>query len=163
MGALLGQLTGAASSQPAASSQSGDPLSALLGQLMGGSEPQPSGASASGEDLLGALLGQSTSSEQPKPSSAPQAGGDMLTTLLGGLTGGQSSGSGSGGGLDLGDLLNAASSFIQAKQQGGSATQALVQAFMAASGMGNSADRTQSTTLVVSSFLKSLAASRKSQ
>jgi hypothetical protein len=52
--------------------------------------------------------------------------------------------------------------FMQAKQQGGSTAQALIQAFMSASGMGNSVHRTQSTALVVNSFLKALASSQKS-
>lgn len=86
----------------------------------------------------------------------------MLSTLLGGLTGSQSGSSGSGGGLDLGDLVNAGMSYMQAKQQGGSTAQALIQAFMSASGMGKSADRTQSTQLVVNSFLQALASSKKS-
>jgi hypothetical protein len=51
---------------------------------------------------------------------------------------------------------------MQAKQQGGSTAQALIQAFMSASGMGKSADRTQSTQLVVNSFLQALASSKKS-
>jgi len=162
MGALLGQLTGGAQSQPSgASGAGGDMLGTLLGQLASGEQSQPSGAAGSGSDMLGALLGQVTGGEQPKPSATPQAGGDMLSTLLGGLTENQPSGSSSGDRLDLGDLLNAGMSYMQAKQQGGSTAQALIQAFMAASSMGNSADRTQSTSLVVNSFLQTLATSQK--
>jgi len=164
MGALLGQLTGGAQPQSAgASTSSGDILGTLLGQLTGGEQAQSSGASESGGDMLGALLGQVTGGEQPKPAGTPQAGGDMLSSLLGGLTGGQPSSSSSGGGIDLGDLFNAGMSYMQAKQQGGSTAQALIQAFMSASGMGNSADRTQSTSLVVNSFLQALATSGKSR
>jgi hypothetical protein len=46
--------------------------------------------------------------------------------------------------------------FMQAKQSGGSNVQALVQAFMAGSGMGNTTHREQSTQLVVNSFLQAL-------
>jgi hypothetical protein len=53
-------------------------------------------------------------------------------------------------------------SYMQAKQQGGSTAQALIQAFMSASGMGKSADRTHSTQLGVNSFLQALASSKKS-
>lgn len=75
-----------------------------------------------------------------------------------GLTGGvsNSSGASSSSGLDLGDLVNAGMSYMQAKQSGSSTAQALIQAFMSASGMGNSARRTQSTALVVNSFLQAL-------
>jgi hypothetical protein len=51
---------------------------------------------------------------------------------------------------------------MQAKQQGGSTAQALIQAFMTASGMGSSTHRTQSTQLVINSFLQALGSSRKS-
>ena len=85
------------------------------------------------------------------------AGGDLLGALLGGAMGGnQSSGSGLSDGLDLGDLVTAGMAYFKAKQSGGSTMQALVQAFMAVSGMGSSRERTQSTSLVVSSFLEAL-------
>jgi hypothetical protein len=104
-----------------------------------------------------------TGGEQPESTSTSQQGGDILSTLLGGLTGNQPSSSGSTGGLDLGDLVDAGMSFMQVKQQGGSTAQALIQAFMSASGMGKSADRTQSTQPVVNSFLQALASSQKSR
>ena len=162
MGALLGQLMGEAQAQPpGASTSSDDMLGSLMGQLTGSEQSQSSVSTGSGGDMLEALLGQVTGGEQPKPSATSQASGDMLSSLLGGLTGSHTSSSGSGGGLDLGDLLNAGMSFMQAKQQGGSTAQALIQAFMSASGMGNSADRTQSTSLVINSFLQALASSGK--
>ena len=162
LGTLLGQMTGGGQSQPSESSGSGgDLLGSLLGQVTGGAQSQPSGSSGSGGDLLGSLLGQVTGGEQPKPTASPQQGGDALSTLLGGLTGSQSSSSGSGSGLDLGDLVNAGMSFMQAKQQGGSTAQALIQAFMGANGMGNRTERTHSTQLVVNSFLQALASSQK--
>ncbi len=162
MGALLDQLMGEAHAQPSgASTSSDDMLGSLMGQLTGSEQSQSSGSTGSGGDMLEALLGQVTGGEQPKPSVTSQASGDMLSSLLGGLAGSQTSSSGSGGGLDLGDLLNAGMSFMQAKQQGGSTAQALIQAFMSASGMGNSTDRTQSTSLVINSFLQALASSGK--
>ena len=156
---LLGTLIGGGQ---ASQDSGGDLLGTLLGQMTGGGQSQPSESSGSGGDLLGSLLGQVTGGEQPKPTASPQQGGDALSTLLGGLTGSQSSSSGSGSGLDLGDLVNAGMSFMQAKQQGGSTAQALIQAFMGASGMGNRTERTHSTQLVVNSFLQALASSQKS-
>jgi hypothetical protein len=158
-------ISGGQSSQQAPQSSGGDMLGTLLGQLTGGAQSQPSGTPQAGGDmlstLLGGLAGGAQPQSQPQPSGAAQPGGDMLSTLLGGLTGGGNTSTGSGSGLDLGDLLNAGMSYMQAKQSGGSTAEALVQAFTAASGMGNSAHRTQSTSLVVNSFLQALAASRK--
>jgi hypothetical protein len=164
LGTLLGQMTGGGQSQSSGSSGSnGDLLGTLLGQETGSSPSQTTESSGSSGDLLGTLLGQTTGAEGVSPTATSQQGGDVLSTLLGGLTGSQSSSSGSGGGLDLGDLVNAGVSFMQAKQQGGSTAQALIQAFMTASGMGNSTHRTQSTGLVINSFLQALGASQKSE
>ena len=147
---------------PAATQQTGgggDMLGALLGGLTGGGETSQSG-SAAGGDMLSALLGGMTGGGETQQQSGSAAGGDMLSTLLGGLTGGGSSGAGLQDGLDLGDLLNVGMSYMQFKQQGSSNIDALVKAFMQMSGMGKSADRTQSTELVVSSFLQALGAGR---
>ncbi len=81
----------------------------------------------------------------------------MLGSLLGGLAGGQTPGAGAQpSGLDAGDLLQAGMAFLQAKQGGQGNMQALVGAFMAGSGMGNTTHRTQSTQLVVNTFLQAL-------
>jgi len=129
----------------------------LLQTLIGSSQPpQPAAPQNTGGDMLGALLGGLTggqTSEQPSGS----AGGDMLGALLGGLTGSNNTPSqGLQDGLDAGDLLNAGMAFLSAKQSGGNNMQALSQAFMAGSGMGNAAHRAQSTQIVVNSFLKGL-------
>jgi len=175
LGALLGGMTGGqAQSQPA--SQGG--MDDLLGALMGGGQSQSQPASQGGaDDMLGALLGGMGGGQQGP---AQGGSGDLLGTLLGGMGGGQSQGPAQGGagdllgallgggqtqapaqgggqsGLDLGDLLNAAMAFMQAKQSGGNTMTALVQAFMAASGMGRSAERQQSTQIVINSFLQAL-------
>lgn len=131
-----------------------DLLQTLIG---GGQAPAQSAqaqAPAQGGDLLGALLGGMTGGQaQAQPASQ---GGmeDLLGALMGG--GGQTAAQGGQSGLDLGDLLNGAMAFMQAKQSGGNTMTALVQAFMAASGMGNSAGRQQSTQIVVNSFLQAL-------
>ncbi|MFZ0532712.1 MAG: DAK2 domain-containing protein [Anaerolineales bacterium] len=154
---------GGQTSQQTPQSAGGDILGALLGQMTGEAQSQPSGAAQPGGDMLTTLLGGLAGGTQTQQPQTAQPSGDMLSNLLGGLSGGQSSSSSSGGGLDLGDLVNAGMSYMQAKQQGGSTAQALIQAFMAASGMGNSPRRTQSTGLVVNSFLQALATSAKSR
>ena len=154
LGSLLGGMAGG-SEGPGASSGSADLLGSLLGGMMGGSE-QPS-APSGGSDLLGSLLGGMMGGSEGQ-SSVPAPSGDLLGSLLGGLSGSSGSSGGLQDGLDLGDLLNVGMAFMQYKQQGKSTLEALVAAFMAMSGMGKSKDRTQSTQLVVSSFLKALGA-----
>ena len=166
LSSLLGGLGGGTETQSAQESPAagGDMLSALLGGLGGGAGTQaPQQAPAAGGDMLGSLLGGLLGGAEPQTqqSSASQ-GGDLLGSLLGGLAGGSGSGSGLQDGLDLGDLLTVGMAYMQAKQQGKSTLEALVQAFMRVSGMGGSKDRTQSTQLVVSSFLQALGAAGKS-
>jgi DAK2 domain len=160
---LLG--SGQAQQQQSAQAGGGDILGSLLGGLAGGGPTQQAKEQAqpAGGDLLGSLLEELTGggSTQPQQQSSQPAGGDVLGSLLGGLTGaGQSQSNMNSGtansGLDVGDLLNAGMAFMQAKQSGGSTASALIQAFVAGSGMGNSNHRTQSTQLVASSFLQAL-------
>ena len=106
--------------------------------------------------MLSSLLGGLAGGEAPAQGAAPAGGADMLGSLLGGLAGGQATGAGAQSGLDAGDLLAAGMAFLQAKQGGQGNVQALVQAFMAGSGMGNTTHRTQSTQLVVNTFLQAL-------
>lgn len=134
----------------------------LLQTLIGGQQPaaQSSVSSDPLGGLLGGLMGGQTSSPQPSSS-------DPLGGLLGGLMGGSGapSGGGSSGlqdGIGMDDLLTAGMAFFQAKQSGKDNMQALVQAFMAASGMGGSVHRNQSTQLVVQSFLQAISAGKGS-
>ena len=154
---------GQAAPQSAQATPSRDMLSSLLGGLMGGStEPQAQQSSpAQGGGLPGGLLGGLTGgSESQNQQEEATPGGGLLGSILGGMTSAPESGSGSGlqDGLDLGDLVALGMAFMQQKQLGKNTLEALVQAFMQMSGMGNSKDRTQSTELVVSSFLQSLLA-----
>ncbi|TLN17437.1 dihydroxyacetone kinase subunit L [bacterium] len=168
---LLQTLIGASGAQSQAPTQGGgnDMLGALLGGMAGGQGTTQGGqASAQGgmEDLLGALLGggQSTAQGgqgQSQPAASQGGAGDLLGALLGG---GQSQAPAQGGGqsgLDLQDLLSGAMAFMQAKQSGGNTMTALVQGFMAASGMGSTADRQQSTQIVVNAFLQALSQGAK--
>jgi hypothetical protein len=132
----------------------------LLQTLIGGGQSTSQGSQAGG-DILGTLLGQMAGGAQSQSSGSAQSGEDLLSSLLGGLTGGQTTSSGSSDGLDIGDLLNAGLNYMQAKQSGESTAQALVQAFMSASGMGNSTHRSESTSLVINSFLQALAKATK--
>lgn len=163
---LQTMIGGGQASQAAVQPASGDLLGSLLGGLAGGQPQAQQAQSGGGEDLLGALLGglAGGGGGQTQPQQTGQAGGDMLGELLGGLAGGNTPGNtGSGAannGLDMGDLLNAGMAFMQAKQSGQSNVQAAMQAFMAGSGMGGSVHRTQSTQLVVSSFLNALGAGK---
>ncbi|GAP16535.1 DAK2 domain-containing protein [Levilinea saccharolytica] len=160
--------TPAPAPQPQAPAAGGDDmLGQLLGGLMGGQTaqaPQPQAPAAGGDELLGQLLGglmggQTAQAPQPQ---APAAGGaDMLGALLGGLTGSSGTQSNAQDGLDMGDLLNAGMAYMAAKQQGGSNAQALLQAFLAGSGMGTAPHRQQSTQLVIGSFLQALSGMAK--
>ena len=162
LGGLMGGQTAQAPQPQAPAADGGDMLGQLLGGLMGGQTaqaPQPQAPAAGGDELLGQLLGglmggQTAQTPQPQ---APAAGGaDMLGQLLGGLTGSSGTQSNAQDGLDMGDLLNAGMAYMAAKQQGGSNAQALLQAFLAGSGMGTAPHRQQSTQLVIGSFLQAL-------
>jgi len=117
----------------------------LLGSLLGGSQTSSPQSSGMG-DLLGSLLGGGQSTPQ-QGSQQTAAGGDLFGSLLGGLTGSsqQQSGGGLSDGLDMGDLVTAGMAYFQAKQQGKTNMNSLIEAFVAASGMGSSAHRQQST------------------
>ncbi|HEY3310463.1 MAG TPA: DAK2 domain-containing protein [Anaerolineales bacterium] len=159
---LMGAMGNANQNQAPQAPQTGgdDLLGALLGGLAGGQTPQQPDQQSDGGELLGGLLG-GLAGGQPAPQAQGQQGsGDLIGSLLGGLAGGNTGNSTANNGLDMGDLLTAGMTFMQAKQSGQSNLQAGIQAFMAASGMGNSAHRSQSTQLVVSSFLKALGVAR---
>ena len=159
---LLGGMMGSSQSQESSPAQGGDLLSGLLGGMMGSSQSQES-TPAQGGDLLSSLLGGMMGGSEPQTQQAGAAqGGGLLGSLLGGLSGATGSGSGAGlqDGLDIGDLLSVGMAFMQYKQQGKNTLEALVAAFMQMSGMGGSKDRTQSTELVVSSFLQALGSAK---
>lgn len=139
----------------------------LLQTLIGGQSSAQSQAPTQGGagDMLGALLGGMAGEQSTAQGSQASAQGGM-EDLLGALLGGESSAtagnsSGQQNGFDLGDLVTGAMAFMQAKQSGGGTMQSLVQAFMAASGMGSSADRQQSTQIVINSFLQALGSTGK--
>jgi len=105
--------------------------------------------------LLQTLIGSQAGQLAGSRGQAAGGGGDMLGALLGGLTGGESSG-GKQDGIKLENLIAGGLAYLQAKQSGKGNLEALVQACVAGSGMGSAAHRTQSTQLVVQSFLQAL-------
>jgi hypothetical protein len=160
---LLGSLLGGQAAGGVQAGASGDLLGSLLGGLAGGQGTAPQSSGAAG-DLLGSLLGGLAGGQGTAPQSSG-ASGDLLGSLLGGLSGGgqaagsqgaSSQGAPSQGGLDLGDLLNAGAAFMGSQQQGDSAMQSIVKAFVAATQAGQSAHRAQSGELVVNSIVQEL-------
>jgi len=129
-----------------------DLLGSLLGGMNGTSQQQePSAASG---DLLGSLLGKLAGGSMAPADQ--DAGADLLGSLLGGLTG-KSSGKKQSGKIDVATLLKAGMSYMSAKQSGSTGLEALLQAIMAGSRVGNQGYRAQSGTLVASSLLQTLA------
>jgi hypothetical protein len=116
----------------------------LIQSLLGGGQ-QP--AQQAGGDLLGALLGGGQSTEQA---------GDLLGALLGGGQPAQSTQSGEQDGLDLGDLLNAGMSFMNARQQGQSNMQAALTALLSAGPIAQKPHRQQSGQLVANALLQAI-------
>ena len=120
----------------------------LVQSLLGGEQSAPQ----SGGDILGSLLGGGQSTSQ---------GADLLGSLLGG---GQPASQGSGqqdNGLDLGDLLNAGMTFMNAKQQGQDNLQAGLSALLAAGPMGQKPHRQQSGQVVANALLQAVAGMAK--
>ena len=93
----------------------------------------------------------------PLRGQAPEASnesGDVLGSLLSGLTGGSQA---DDSGLDAGDLLNAGLAFFQSKQRGESNLEAILDAVVSGSSMGQVPHRAQSSKLVMDSLVKMLA------
>jgi hypothetical protein len=126
-----------------------------MGGMAGGSGSSQGSSAPDAGDLLGALMGGMAGGSDSGQSSSASGAGDLLGALMGGVAGGGSSGSQQQG-LNLQNLLAAGMAYLQAKQSGKDTLQALIQAFVAGSNMGKDPYRTQSTQLVVQSFLQAL-------
>ncbi len=96
--------------------------------------------------LIQALLGGGAS--------AADSGGDILGSLLSGLGGGQQTASDKG--LDAGDLLSAGMAFLQARQEGGSGVEGLIQAIVSGGALGSSSHRSTSGQLIGNTLMKLL-------
>lgn len=86
--------------------------------------------------------------------SAPSQGGDLLGALLGGQQSTQQGGGSKKEGLDLGDLVNAGLTFMNAKQQGQDNMQAALTALMSAGPMAQKPYRQQSGQVVANALLQ---------
>jgi hypothetical protein len=100
--------------------------------------------------LLQTLLGAG----QPPATQEPTGSGDLFGSLLTGLVGGGETAE--GGGLDAADLLTAGMTFLQSKQGGDSDVEALVDAFVSTSAMGQSPHRSQSGAVVANTIMQVL-------
>lgn len=129
----------------------------LIQGLLGGAQGPQQPAQQQGGDLLGALLGGGGQGQ------ASQGGaGDLLGALLGGGQGQPVQGAAQGQeGLDLGDLINAGMTFMNAKQQGQSTLEAGLAALMAAGPMGQKPHRQQSGQLVANTLLQAISGMAK--
>ncbi len=101
--------------------------------------------------LLQSLLGGGVAPQQTQSAD----GGDLLGSLLGGLAGGRDVRADDAG-LDIGDLLNAGMAFVNAKQQGSSNMEAAIGALVAASPLGESDHRKQSSSVVANTVMQVL-------
>lgn len=130
----------------------------LIQGLLGGAQQQPQQpAQQQGGDLLGALLGGSGQGQ-----TSQGGAGDLLGALLGGGQAPSSQGTAQGQeGLDLGDLINAGMTFMNAKQQGQSTLEAGLAALMAAGPMGQKPHRQQSGQLVANALLQAVSGMAK--
>jgi hypothetical protein len=102
------------------------------------------------------LAGGQTQAPASQPTSA---GADMLGQLLGAATGQPVANDPNK--LDMGDLLNAGMSFLQAKQSGQDNVQAAVGALMSASPLGQQPHRQQSGEVVATALLQAISAFAK--
>jgi hypothetical protein len=162
LGSLLGSAMSSPSQQQSESHPSGD-MGDLLGSLLGGSMVPPQSSSGDQQtgglsDLLGSLLGGGAL-PQPAPSQTAQPqSSDMIGNLLGSLLGGTSgsSGSQSGVGLNLSTLLAMGMAYLQAKQQGSSPIQAILNVLMSGSQMNDTAYHSQSGNLVAGTLINTI-------
>jgi len=104
--------------------------------------------------LIQALMG-STQQVATSPTKPVETGGGLLGSLLGSLGGGQTGGQADDqNGLDIGDLLNVGAAFMNSKQKGGSNTEALINAVLSSSPLGQSSHRSQSGSLVANTIMQ---------
>jgi hypothetical protein len=121
----------------------------LIQTLLGGAGAQGSaGTTAAQPDMLGSLLSGLGASGAQDSAGTPAASPDMLGSLLSGP--GASGAQGSAGaqpGLDIGSLLSAGMSYMNAKQRGETDGAALMGALTSATSGGNTPYRAKSVPL----------------
>jgi hypothetical protein len=127
----------------------------LIQSLIGSGQASTAQPQAGMGDLLGSLLGAgSTAPQQPR-----SGAGDLLGMLLGGTDNAQAQPQNqpASTGPDVNSLLDAGMAFMNTKSQGGSNAQAMINAVISSSAMGDSQHRSQSGALVVNSLLQAIA------
>jgi hypothetical protein len=107
-------------------------------------------------ELIQTVLSGGMPTSAPAPAPAGQA--DMLGSLLSRLTGTGQTGASAQSGLDVGDLLNAGLSYMNAKQRGEADTTALMGALMSATSDGNTPYRAQSGAVVANALMQAVGA-----
>ena len=123
----------------------------LIQSLLGGGQP-----ASQGSDMLSSLL------SAVQQSQSPEQAGDLLGSLLGGSSAPQGDGQ-QDNGIDLGDILNAGMSFMNAKQQGQDNLQAGLTALMSAGPMAQKPHRQQSGQVVANALLQVVAGLAKNR
>lgn len=105
--------------------------------------------------LIQALMGGAQQEVNPEPPAETGAGlfGSLMGALGGGQAGGQTDDKND---LDIGDLLNVGMAFMDSKQKGGSNTEALINAVLSSSPLGQSSHRAQSGSLVANTIMQML-------
>ncbi len=135
---------------------------AQLVQSLLGAGTSASPASGGTADLLGSLLGGLGGMQSAQqPTGAAGGAGDLLGSLLGGMGGESSAPTAQQGGLDMGTLLNAGMSYMQAKQQGSSNLDAILNAVVGSSRMNSSNARQQSGAMVANTLMQMLGGALK--
>ena len=132
-----------------------DNAMSLIQALLGGGQAQSQQPQGGMGDLLGSLLGAGSETAQQSQNGS----GDLLSALLGAAGNNsqvQSQNQQGSNGIDAADLLNAGMAFLNTKAQGGNNLEAIVNALVSGSAMGDSAHRSQSSTLVVNSLLQAI-------
>jgi hypothetical protein len=99
--------------------------------------------------LVNGLMNVSQSAQSEQDSGS----GNLLGSLLSGLTGGDQEAEGENA-LGMDDLLRAGMAFYQSKQDGDSNMEAMMDALMAASPLGEVTHRSQSGSIVASTIMK---------
>lgn len=112
------------------------------------------------ENNIGMLVQSLLGAEKPEEPEPPKKKQGFLGSLLSGITG-KSETDDTDKGLGMDDLMRAGMAFYQSKQEGDQTTEALMDAFMAASPMGQSAHRSQSGTIVASTIMDFISSKKK--
>ncbi|MGE5464911.1 MAG: hypothetical protein ACM3PS_16225 [Syntrophothermus sp.] len=130
--------------------------SAPSNQLQYASEVLAQNATSGSANVYAQGLAQAADKFQGQSAVTPDNAMMLIQSLLSGGQPAQSIGSGQPQGLDLGDIINAGMSFMNAKQQGQSNMQAALTALMSSGPMAQKPHRQQSGQLVANTLLQAI-------